>query len=103
MYRLIFKIPGKSLKPNRSSVGHAGGRIFGVWVSSTVKINKFEKIVLRELCPSWSKIQNINITTSNKKEKDKNGEIKLIQTITYHCEVCHHFVKSEDKVIKNGK
>jgi hypothetical protein len=45
----------------------------------------------------------MNITTSNKKEKDKNGEIKLIQTITYHCEVCHHFVKSEDKVIKNGK
>jgi hypothetical protein len=39
-------------------------------------------------------------TTSEQKEKSKNGKIKIIQTLTYHCEICHGFVKSEDKVIQ---
>lgn len=39
-------------------------------------------------------------TTSERKEKLKNGKIKIIQTLTYHCEICHGFVKSEDQVIQ---
>ena len=55
---------------------------------------------MRELCPICGKIQNMKTTTSEQKEKSKNGKIKIIQTLTYHCEICHGFVKSEDKVIQ---
>lgn len=58
---------------------------------------------MRELCPNCSKIQNMEITTTKEKEKLENGEIKILQTLTYHCEKCHTFVRSEDKIIRKKK
>jgi len=35
-------------------------------------------------------------TTSTRSVVGADGQKRTIRTTSYHCEVCHHFVRSED-------
>ena len=37
----------------------------------------------------------MQVSTSRKKEKDSEGNVKEILTKTFHCETCSAFVRSE--------
>ena len=49
-----------------------------------------------EMCPSCGKISNMVSSTSIRMEAGSSGEKKKIKTITFHCEQCRQFVRSED-------
>ena len=50
-----------------------------------------------EMCPVCGKISNMVISRSMRTETDSAGNKKKIETISFHCEQCHNFVRSEDK------
>jgi len=50
-----------------------------------------------ELCPACGKISNMVVSISTKTVANASGEKKVIKTTSYHCELCHQFVRSEDK------
>lgn len=51
---------------------------------------------LAEFCLKCQKTQNINGVTSKRSVEDADGNMKHIITISYHCESCNTFVRSED-------
>lgn len=51
---------------------------------------------LTESCQKCKNVQNIKGTATNRKEKTSDGETKTIVTVSYHCEACHTFIRSEE-------
>jgi hypothetical protein len=49
-----------------------------------------------EFCPLCRTTQNVNGTTTTSSETNSEGETKSILTVSYHCEACHAFIRSED-------
>ena len=49
-----------------------------------------------EMCPACGKISNMIASTSIRAVTDPSVEKKEIKTISFHCERCHQFVRSED-------
>ena len=54
------------------------------------------KLQLTEFCPKCLNAQNIIGTTVTRIEEDSNGTKKSIITVSYHCEACNSFVRSEE-------
>jgi len=50
-----------------------------------------------EMCPACGKISNMVSSASMRTRTDSSGEKKWIKTISFHCEQCHQFVRSEDR------
>lgn len=48
------------------------------------------------MCPRCRRVRNIAVTTSTRTAVGVDGQERTIRTTSYHCEVCHHFVRSED-------
>ncbi len=49
-----------------------------------------------EMCPACREIRNMRISVSERTEKGKAEKSKRIRTLTFHCETCNRFVRSED-------
>lgn len=49
-----------------------------------------------EMCPSCREIRNMRISISERAEKGGEEKTKRIQTLTFHCETCNRFVRSEE-------
>jgi hypothetical protein len=49
-----------------------------------------------EMCTACGKINNMTTSTSVRTVMDLSGRKKKIKTISYHCEQCHQFVRSEN-------
>lgn len=56
-----------------------------------------------EMCPSCSMISNMVTSKSVRTEVDSSGKKKRIETISFHCEGCHQFVRSKDKEAVAGE
>jgi phage terminase large subunit GpA-like protein len=50
-----------------------------------------------ELCPACGQISNMVASTSTRTVETSSGERKAIKTISFQCEQCHQFIRSEDK------
>jgi hypothetical protein len=50
----------------------------------------------QELCPACRVVQNMDVSITTRTETTA-GELKDIQTSSFHCSNCHQFVRSEDK------
>ncbi len=50
-----------------------------------------------EMCPACGKISNMVSSTSMRMIAGSSGDKKRIKTITFHCEQCRQFVRSEDR------
>ena len=50
---------------------------------------------MMEMCPVCGKTSNMVTSTSTRTVEDSSGEKKRIKTISFHCERCHQFVRSE--------
>ena len=55
--------------------------------------------MINEYCPKCHELTSMIVTTTEKKEKDDNGEMTKIITSSYQCNKCNTFVRSEDKKI----
>lgn len=55
--------------------------------------------MINEYCPKCHELTSMIVTTTEKKEKDDNGEMTKIITSNYQCNKCNTFVRSEDKKI----
>jgi len=49
-------------------------------------------------CSKCSAPQPMNISSFKRDEIGPNGEIKVVESITYHCAICFSFVRREDHV-----
>jgi|WetSurMetagenome_2_1015567.scaffolds.fasta_scaffold127654_4 hypothetical protein len=56
-----------------------------------------------EMCPVCGKIANMIASKSIRTVTDSSGGKKKIMTISYHCEQCGKFVRSEDIEEAAGK
>ena len=54
------------------------------------------KLQLTEFCQKCQNTQNIKGTIATRSEKYSDGETKTIITVSYHCEACNTFVRSEE-------
>ena len=54
------------------------------------------KMQLNEFCQKCQNIQNISGTSVVTGQKNTDGETIDIITVSYHCEACHTFVRSEE-------
>lgn len=54
---------------------------------------------LTEFCPKCQKTRNINGVTSTRNVEGADGT-KHIVTISYHCEACNTFVRSEEHEVE---
>jgi hypothetical protein len=50
-----------------------------------------------EMCPVCGKISNMIVSTSVRIAADSSGAKKKIKTTSYQCELCHQFIRSENK------
>jgi len=59
---------------------------------------------MRDYCPKCQSQQNLVETQSKTKETDNEGNTIELVTKTFHCQICHNFIKSEDSKnkIKSG-
>jgi len=55
--------------------------------------------MINDFCPKCNALTSMNLTTTKSTEKDKEGKIFKVITTSYNCNMCHTFVKSEDKKI----
>lgn len=53
----------------------------------------------REMCPACREPRNLRVTVSEMTEKGPQGKTRRVRTLTYHCETCNRFVRSEDQVL----
>jgi len=58
------------------------------------------KLQLTEFCLKCRCVQNISGTTATRVEEDSNEAKKLIITVSYYCEACNTFIRSEEHEIK---
>jgi len=55
-------------------------------------------------CPKCNALKNMISTTTESNEEDSKGKLYKVITISYNCNTCHTFVKSEDERIPlNGE
>ncbi|WP_432663685.1 hypothetical protein R9X47_24270 [Wukongibacter baidiensis] len=52
--------------------------------------------MIREFCPKCNSLTDMKMTQSERSEKDSEGNNLTITTNSYHCVLCHTFVRSED-------
>ncbi len=57
--------------------------------------------MISEYCPKCNSIADMTINKTEKFEKDSYGNNLKIITSSYHCSLCHTFVRSEDINYKN--
>lgn len=50
----------------------------------------------QEFCPKCNTLTNMNMNQTERTEKDSEGKNIKITTSSYHCALCHAFVRSED-------
>lgn len=55
--------------------------------------------MINDFCPKCNALTSMNLTTTESIEKDKESKIFKVITTSYNCNMCHTFVKSEDKKI----
>ena len=55
----------------------------------------------REMCPACRKPQNMRVLVTERIEKVKASKATPVRTLTYHCETCDRFVRSEDLLLQN--
>lgn len=53
--------------------------------------------MISEYCPKCHDLTGMIVTTTEKEEKDDNGEVFKNITNSYQCSKCNTFVRSEDK------
>ena len=53
-------------------------------------------ILISEVCPRRQAVRNLVVSTSGRQETDKEGISREVFTKSFHCEICHSFVRSED-------
>ncbi|MGD9367440.1 MAG: hypothetical protein PVH87_17200 [Desulfobacteraceae bacterium] len=58
---------------------------------------------LTEFCHRCQNVQNIKGTAFNREEKTSDGETRSVATVSYHCEACHTFIRSEEIKPKNKR
>lgn len=51
---------------------------------------------LTEFYHKYQNVQNIIGIAFKREEKTSDGETRSIVTISYHCEACHTFIRSEE-------
>jgi hypothetical protein len=49
-----------------------------------------------EMCPACREIRNMRMSVSERTVKGSEEKTKRIRTLTFHCETCNTFVRSED-------
>jgi hypothetical protein len=49
-----------------------------------------------ERCPSCRQMRNLRVTTSIRTVRAADGRKKRLRTVSYHCETCNRFVRSEE-------
>jgi len=54
-------------------------------------------ILIMEMSPACGKTSNMVSSTSMRARAGSSGENKWIKTISFHCEQCRQFVRSEDR------
>lgn len=54
------------------------------------------KLQLTEYCQKCQNAQSIKGTTVTRKIKTSDGKTKAIVTVSYHCEACNAFIRSEE-------
>lgn len=52
--------------------------------------------MMREWCPTCQKIQNMNMVSFDKIEKDENSKEVKVTIKNYQCSICHLFVRDEE-------
>lgn len=55
-----------------------------------------------EFCPKCLAPRSTVLSTSRRETVDRDGETKTIETRSYHCDVCHSFVRSEEIELAAG-
>ena len=50
-----------------------------------------------EMCPFCKELGNMIVSSSTRTIKGDDKKERKIKTLTYHCEKCSQFVRSEDK------
>ena len=53
-------------------------------------------VMAREMCPACREVREMRVSSSTRTVIMPDGRKKRIRTISYHCELCHQFVRSED-------
>jgi hypothetical protein len=48
------------------------------------------------MCPRCGALRNVEVTVLRRTVKDPDGRRRQVVTTSYHCEVCHTFVRSEE-------
>ena len=55
--------------------------------------------MINEFCQKCNTLTRMNSTIAESSEKDNEGKLFKVITTSYNCNMCHTFVKSEDKKI----
>lgn len=55
--------------------------------------------MINDFCPKCNILTSMISTTTESTEKDNEGNVFKVITTSYNCNLCHTFVKSEDKKI----
>jgi len=48
------------------------------------------------LCPACRTIRNMKVAFTKRTVKAPDGSVKTLQTVSFHCESCGQFVRSEE-------
>jgi hypothetical protein len=54
----------------------------------------------RELCPRCGEERNMEVSVSRRRAVDAEGKAREVVTRTWHCEVCHGFVRSQEAEVE---
>jgi uncharacterized protein YjiK len=57
-------------------------------------------ILINEFCPKCSALKSVTSSTTEIIEKNDEGNLVKIITVSFHCNDCHTFVRSEDKQVQ---
>lgn len=55
--------------------------------------------MINEFCPKCGVLTNMDVSTVENREKDKEDKTFKVKTTNYHCSMCHTFVRNEDEKI----
>jgi len=58
---------------------------------------------MSELCPKCRQVREMIVTTTTRTVTKPDGTLKRLRTNTYHCSVCHSFVRSEDSELTESE
>lgn len=64
---------------------------------------EFLKLQMTDFCQHCKTIQDVKGTVKNREEEGGDGKKKNIVVLTYHCEVCHNFIRSEEHELEKQK